>query len=147
MIWTVFIYKLNKKLLIQRQLFALMILFFSKCNRFKIGTQKFLEFRNILPIQTGKHVCDVADICGLFQTGYSQRRAPAHGRVFQARQRKIPGHRAQYLREKNWIFQKVQPAVPGYSQELPAGGGYAGQFPLRCVQSCVHPVSYTISTV
>ena len=66
MIWTVFIYKLNKKLLIQRQLFALMILFFSKCNRFKIGTQKFLEFRNILPIQTGKHVCDVADICGLF---------------------------------------------------------------------------------
>ena len=66
MIWTVFIYKLNKKLLIQRQLFALMILFFSKCNRFKIGTQKFLEFRKILSIQTGKHVCDGADISDLF---------------------------------------------------------------------------------
>ena len=64
-IWMVFIYKL-KKLLIQRQLFALIILFFSKRNRCKIGTQKFLEFRNILPIQTGKHVCDVADIRGLF---------------------------------------------------------------------------------
>lgn len=66
MIWTVFIYKASKKAAHTAAALCVNHPVFSNRNRFKIGPQKFLEFRQILPIQARKHVCDGADIGDLF---------------------------------------------------------------------------------